>query len=216
MPLKAVDNPLALRLLGLLVERPMHTYALGSELARRYPHVRARSGSLYTLTTSLIDAGWIAPTGTEQAGNRPARTVYALTPQGWQAFRERVGRQVREARVETSAFVDALAYLGALGREEAVAALRERVAALDERIAALETAARDAAGDVPELFMIETAFVGHQMRSESGWIRQLITRITDGTLPWPGAEAAESAPGTPGTPATTTGPGTPTTQKEQS
>lgn len=188
MPLKAVDNPLALRLLGLLVERPMHTYALGRELAERYPHVRARSGSLYTLTTSLIDAGWIAPTGTEQAGNRPARTVYALTPRGWQAFRERVGRQVREAEVETSAFVDALAYLGALDQDEAVDALRERVGSLDERIAGLEAAARKAVGAVPELFMIETAFVAHQMRSESDWIRNLITRIADGSLPWPAAE----------------------------
>ncbi|MEV0390029.1 PadR family transcriptional regulator [Nonomuraea sp. NPDC050643] len=182
MPLTAVDNPLTLRLLGLLVERPMHQYALATALNERHPYLNAKSGSVYTLVRSLEAAGWVAPTGVEQMGNRPARTVYALTEQGWDTFRERVRRQIREARVTTSAFVDALAYLGALDRDEAPHVLRERQESLRERIAELERA-----GDVglPEITMIEVDFVLHQLRAETEWIRALVARIDRDELAWP-------------------------------
>ncbi|GAA4241433.1 hypothetical protein GCM10022254_70240 [Actinomadura meridiana] len=185
MPLNAVDNPLALRLLGLLVEQPRHQYALAVALKERYPYVNAKSGSVYTLVRSLEVAGWVAPTEVEQVGNRPTRTVYALTEQGWDVFRERVRRQIREAKVTTSAFVDALAYLGALDPAEAPDVLRERQASVEERITELE----QAAGRGPmEITMIEVDFVLYQLRSEAEWLRALITRIDDGELAWPGTE----------------------------
>ncbi|MFC4536631.1 PadR family transcriptional regulator [Sphaerisporangium dianthi] len=185
MPLTAVDNPLTLRLLGLLVERPMHKYALGAVLNERHPYLNAKSGSVYTLVGSLEAAGWVAAVGVEQVGNRPARTVYALTGEGWEVFRERVRRQIREAEVTTSAFVDALAYLGALGREEAVGVLRGRLASLGRRVAELAKACE---AGVPEIFMIEMGFVQHQLRAETEWIGGLIGRIEDGTLAWPAKE----------------------------
>ncbi|MFF5260375.1 PadR family transcriptional regulator [Actinomadura viridis] len=182
MPLTAVDNPLTLRLLGLLVERPMHPYALANALNERHPYLHAKSGSVYTLVRSVEAAGWVAPTGVEQMGNRPARTVYALTDRGWDIFKERVRRQIREAKVTTSAFVDALAYLGALDRAEAPHVLRGRLESLEERIAEMERA-----GDpgLPEITMIEVDFVLHQMRAEAEWIRALIARIERDELAWP-------------------------------
>jgi DNA-binding PadR family transcriptional regulator len=182
MPLTAVDNPLTLRLLGLLVEQPMHPYALAAALNERYPYLNAKSGSVYTLVRSLEAAGWVAPTGVEQMGNRPARTVYALTEQGWDVFRDRVRRQIREAKVATSAFVDALAYLGALDRAEAPHVLRGRLESLRERIAELERANDPG---LPEIIMIEVGYVLHQLRSEAEWISALIARIDDGELAWP-------------------------------
>ncbi|MBB4703140.1 PadR family transcriptional regulator [Sphaerisporangium siamense] len=183
MPSTAVDNPLILRLLGLLVEQPKHQYALAVALNDRYPYLNAKSGSVYTLVRSLEAAGWVAPTGVEQMGNRPARTVYALTDQGWEVFKERVRRQIREAKVTTSAFVDALAYLGALDRDEAPHVLRERQESLVERIAELAQAGDP---DLPEITMIEVDFVMHQLRAEAEWIRDLIARIDNGELAWPG------------------------------
>ncbi|AQZ69680.1 hypothetical protein BKM31_56770 [[Actinomadura] parvosata subsp. kistnae] len=185
MPTTAVDNPLTLRLLGLLVEQPMHQYALAVALNERYPYLNAKSGSVYALVRSLQTAGWVTRTGVEQVGNRPTRTVYALTDQGWRVFRERVRRQLREARVTTSAFVDALAYLGALDRAEAPHVLRERLESLEERISELE---RAGGPGVKEITMIEVDFVLHQLHSEADWIRALITRIEDGELAWPAAE----------------------------
>ncbi|GAA3975236.1 PadR family transcriptional regulator [Actinomadura viridis] len=182
MPLTAVDNPLTLRLLGLLVEQPMHPYALAVALNERYPYLHAKNGSVYTLVRSMAEAGWVAPTGVEQMGNRPARTVYALTDQGWDVFQERVRRQIREAKVTTSAFVDALAYLGALDRAEAPRVLRGRLESLAERIAELEGASDPG---LPEITMIEVGFVLHQLRAEAEWIRALIARIDLGELAWP-------------------------------
>ncbi|MEV3925706.1 PadR family transcriptional regulator [Actinomadura coerulea] len=182
MPLTAVDNPLALRLLGLLVEQPMHQYALTVALNERYPYLSAKSGSVYALVRSLEVAGWVAPTGVEQMGNRPARTVYALTDQGWDVFKERVRRQIREVKVTTSAFVDALAYLGTLDPAEAPRVLRGRQESLEQQIAELEQASDTG---LPEITMIEVDFVLHQLRSEARWIRALIARIDAGELAWP-------------------------------
>ncbi|MEV6985129.1 PadR family transcriptional regulator [Sphaerisporangium sp. NPDC051017] len=182
MPLTAVDNPLTLRLLGLLVEQPMHQYALAVALNERYPYLHAKSGSVYTLVRSMAVAGWVAPTGVEQMGNRPSRTVYALTDQGWDIFKERVRRQIREAKVTTSAFVDAMAYLGALDRAEAPQLLRGRQESLEERIAELEQASDPG---LPEITMIEVDFVLYQLRAEAEWIHALIARIDLGELAWP-------------------------------
>ena len=40
MPKSALDNPLILPILGLLVERPRHPYAVFAELRRRFPLCR--------------------------------------------------------------------------------------------------------------------------------------------------------------------------------
>src|SRR5262245_43942842 len=77
-------NPLALAVLALLFERPMHPYEMAATLKERHKEesIKLRHGSLYAVIETLVKRGDIAPKETSRAGNRPERTVYELTPSG--------------------------------------------------------------------------------------------------------------------------------------
>ena len=59
MPKSALDNPLILPILGLLVERPRHPYAVFAGLRRRYPYLHVRNATVYTLLDTLKAVRWI-------------------------------------------------------------------------------------------------------------------------------------------------------------
>src|SRR5713101_6908579 len=75
-------NPLALAVLALLFERPMHPYEMAATMKERHKEesIKLRYGSLYTVIDMLLARGLIAAKETLRDGKRPERTVYALTP----------------------------------------------------------------------------------------------------------------------------------------
>jgi len=77
-------NPLALAVLALLFERPMHPYEMGATLKELHKEesIKLRYGSLYTVIDALIARRLIEAGETSRAGNRPERTVYTLTEAG--------------------------------------------------------------------------------------------------------------------------------------
>lgn len=188
-----VRNPLALAVLGLLLERPMHPYEMGVVLRERRKDmsVRVNRGVLYDVVAALEREGWIAARATVREGSRPPRTVYELTETGRAAFVERVDEQIRTPRREFPLFLTAVAYLGALGPDAAKAALRERA----ERLAALvaeDQRALDealASGRVPRLYVIEAEYALHMARGELAWLNALVEQIDTGELAWPDAGA---------------------------
>jgi DNA-binding PadR family transcriptional regulator len=78
------SNPLALAVLALLFERPMHPYEMGVILKQRHKEdsIKLRYGSLYTVIELLQKRGFIAARETARDGRRPERTVYEITPAG--------------------------------------------------------------------------------------------------------------------------------------
>src|SRR5882724_13389368 len=77
-------NPLALAVLALLFERPMHPYEMAATLKERHKEesIKLRYGSLYTVIEMLLARGLIAAKETSREGKRPERTVYVLTQAG--------------------------------------------------------------------------------------------------------------------------------------
>src|SRR5437764_8175425 len=77
-------SPLALSILELLDERPMHPYKLASTMRERHQDefIRLNFGSLYHTVDVLERNGWIVPTEREKEGRRPERTIYRLTDSG--------------------------------------------------------------------------------------------------------------------------------------
>lgn len=188
MPTSAIDNPLVTHILGMLVEQPMHQYALRQALTARYPTMQAQfsAGSVYALIGTLVREGWIAPLRSEREQGRRSRTIYGLTAMGQKAFRQRIAAEIRATTSDMPAFVTAVAYLGALTPDEAIAALRVRRTAIDRRAEAVHHALQDADHlSVIPLHTIEGDFLAHQLASESAWIAQLIDRIETGELTWP-------------------------------
>lgn len=186
---KRPANPLALAVLGLLLEQPMHPHAMATALRERQldQAFKVTTGSLYDTVRALARDGWIEATDTEQVGGRPARTVYRHTSEGKRQFTDWLDELIREPSQEYPRFLSAVSYLGALGRQRAAQALRERAAALEARIAAGEKAYREATErhGAPRLFVIEAEYARAMADAELRWVRQTAEEIERGTLEWP-------------------------------
>ncbi|MFG1641133.1 PadR family transcriptional regulator [Amycolatopsis sp. NPDC049252] len=188
MAARKIRNTLALALLGLLLERPMHPYEMASTLRERNKDTsfKINPGSLYDTVESLAKHRWIEPVETVREGNRPERTVYAHTELGRQEFVAWLDELVRVPVDEYPKFVAAVAYLGALGPERAADALEERARHLAERVEGAETALAGTVGKgAPRLFMIEVEYVKHAWQAELHWARHTAAEIRSGSLPWP-------------------------------
>ena len=181
MPLDALANRLVLPLLGLLVERPAHPYELTARLSERYRFLAAQRSSVTTLVKSLAAAGLIRAQRLQRVGKRPARRAYELTDAGLQEFRARITAQVEQAPAASSRFTLALAYIGILSRENAMAVLRRRIAALRLECAAIPPLPRG----MPEVHMIEAAYWKAVLESEIGWLDSLVHRIATRDIAWP-------------------------------
>jgi len=181
MPRSAVDNPLVLPILGLLVEQPRHRYAIFSELRERYAYLRPRNASVYTLLTSLTEIGWLTPTPDADHPSRPRLTV---SPAGIKALAERVREQISERDLTGGpSFVTAFSYLGILPRDEALLALRERTTRLStERAGILDLIENTSASEV---HMIEMHYICSRLQHDLEWLSALASRIDSETLDWP-------------------------------
>src|SRR5947207_7894487 len=92
------SNPLALAVLALLFERPMHPYEMAATLKRRHKgeSIKIRYGSLYTVIELLLKRGFISTKESSREGKRPERTVYELTPSGYDELRAWMRDLLRE------------------------------------------------------------------------------------------------------------------------
>jgi DNA-binding PadR family transcriptional regulator len=195
MPKRTIRNPLALAILGLLLEKPMHPYEISSTLRERLKDssFKINSGSLYDTIEALARERWIAPQETVRDSARPERTVYVHTELGRSEFVRWLDELIRVPVDEFPKFVAAIGYLGALGRQRADDALVERVRHLTVRIQEAEQVLAETVGtgQVPRLFMLEVECQVHAWEAEVDWVRRTIREIRDGSLPWPDAKAGE-------------------------
>ncbi|WP_424886910.1 helix-turn-helix transcriptional regulator [Streptomyces sp. XH2] len=189
MTVKRPVNPLALAVLGLLLEQPMHPHAMATALRERQMDraFKLTTGSLYDTVRALARDGWIEAADTERVGGRPARTVYRHTREGQQNFTEWLDEIVREPSREYPKFLSAVSYLGVLGQQRAAQALRERAAALKTRISEGEQAYRTAREQhkAPRLFVIEAEYAQAMLQAEMQWVLRTAEEIEQGTLEWP-------------------------------
>ena len=189
MARRKIANTLALAVLGLLQEQPMHPYEMASTLRERHKDssFKVNSGSLYDTVEALDREGWIEPLETERDGRRPERTVYAFTALGQREFLGWIDELIAVPVPEYPKFIAAVSYLGALGPDRAGQALAQRAGHLERRIEETAAALADTLGSgrVPRLFMIEVECALHSWEAELAWTRRTIDEIRDGTLPWP-------------------------------
>jgi DNA-binding PadR family transcriptional regulator len=192
-------NPLALAVLGLLVERPMHAHAIATTLREREMDraFKVTTGSLYDVVRALERTGWIVARETVRVGGRPERTVYAHTPEGRRQFVAWLDELIRVPAPEYPRFVSAVSYLGALGRARARDALAERAGRLSaevERVHGQWAAVVDS-GQAPRLFMIEMEYSQRMLDAELAWVNEVIADIDGGALAWPSDPVATDREG---------------------
>jgi DNA-binding PadR family transcriptional regulator len=178
-PQKQSTNPLALAVLVLLFERPMHPYEMAATLKMRHKEesIKLRYGSLYTVIEALQQQGLIAARETVREGRRPERTIYELTPAGadrmraW--LRELLGTPVKEY----PQFEVALSLLPAVPPDEAVALLEARIVRLGETGEELRAALEAAVKLVEPLFLVEGEYRLALIEAERQFIEELLRRV---------------------------------------
>jgi DNA-binding PadR family transcriptional regulator len=182
---RKVSNLLALNLLSVLRQRPMHPYEMATTMREwgKDQSTKINWGSLYTVVGNLEKHGFIEATETTREGKRPERTVYRLTEAGDAELRDWMRELVGQPEREFLRFETALSLLGVLGPDESVELLRGRAMRLDGQAAAAEAMVEEVAKNIPRLFLIEGEFYAAMLRAESAWIKALLAEIAGGDFP---------------------------------
>jgi DNA-binding PadR family transcriptional regulator len=184
---RKVGNLLALAVLSYLTQRPMHPYELSRTLRE---HGDARSikfnhGSLYMVVGQLAKAGFIAEQETTREGQRPERTVYALTDSGRHELRDWMRELVEYPQHEYPHFVAALSLIGALPPSEVVKLLRRRLDRLAEQCVEIRAIIDDTLGKgVPGLFVVEEEYRLTLLEAESSFVERFVEQIIHPKTGW--------------------------------
>jgi len=194
------SNPLALAVLALLFERPMHPYEMAATLKDRRKHesIKLRYGSLYTVIDALVARSLIVARETEREGRRPERTVYALSDAGLDELRAWMRDLLRAPAKEYPQFETALSLMPVLPPDEAVSLLRARALELSGTIWKMEAQLAELAqqdfaamaGEAqlpaalagqkfPPLFSVESEYHLAMVRAELDFVNDLVRRIVD-------------------------------------
>ena len=186
-------TPVALSVLNLLNERPMHPYEMRTMMRERR-HDRAfriRESSVYDTVARLADRGFIEPLEVSRDGRRPERTVYAITEAGRDELLVWLWDLTSEPASEYPDFAAPLMFIYSLGRERAIAALQQRAARLEGEISASDAYRRAFESELPgfpRIFAIEDEYAQAMRKAEHAWVRATVAALKDGSLPWPSVD----------------------------
>jgi DNA-binding PadR family transcriptional regulator len=184
---RKVGNPLALAVLSYLTMRPMHPYELSRTLRDNGDarSIKFNHGSLYMVVQQLAKAGFIAEVETSREGQRPERTVYAITDAGRREARDWLSELLSRPEHEYPHFVTALSLVAALPPGEVIPLLRARLEALAGQRAEIQGMIDSALGQgVPRLFLVEEEYRLALLDAESAFVERLIAEIGDPEAGW--------------------------------
>ena len=181
-------SPLALAVLGLLYEAPMHPYRMQRPIKERGKdeviNVRQRA-SIYQTIDRLQRLGLIVARETVREERWPERTVYELSEEGRRTFRAWMHEALSTPAREFPEFPAAVSLLALLTPEEALRELEMRVAALEEEAARIDSQLSAASAEgLPRLFLLETEYQRATIEAELEWVRAIVDDLRTGRLTW--------------------------------
>ncbi|MFP5023176.1 PadR family transcriptional regulator [Pseudonocardia phyllosphaerae] len=182
---------LALAVLSLLTEAPLHPYRMQQLIRERgkddVVNVGQRS-QLYKTIDRLARDGLITEHVTERESARPERTVYTVTAAGREVAEEWVRDMLAAPRPDFPEFLAALAHLAGLRPDDAANALGSRLDVLRRRLGAARASYDAVAGVLPRVVVVELEYSITMLEAESSWVAALVSDLRDGRLTWNRAE----------------------------
>jgi DNA-binding PadR family transcriptional regulator len=185
MAKRKISNPLALAVLSLLIERPMHPYEMSSTMRQRVKEesIKLNYGSLYSVVDALQRHGLIDVQETIREGKRPERTVYAITDAGRTELVDWLSELLSVPVKEYTQFEAALSLMPCLPPDEVVRLLQTRRTRLDAEIAGGRAVIKQMADQgMPYLWAIEGDYMLELREAELKFVVRLIEKINNGTL----------------------------------
>jgi DNA-binding PadR family transcriptional regulator len=181
-------SPLALAVLAMLTEAPMHPYRMQQLIKARGKDEVINVGqrnSLYQTIDRLLRGDLIAVRETERDGAFPERTIYEITEAGRDTGRLWLREQLAQPGREFPAFPAALSFLPLLTPDDVRRQLETRVGALERELARQDATTAEAnAIQVPRLFLLEGELVRAQLVAQLDWVRSVVADLQAGTLTW--------------------------------
>jgi len=181
-------SPIALAILTLLIEEPMHPYRIQQLIKERGKHevinVRHRA-SIYQTIERLLRDGAIAIQGKKQNAGKPDLTVYEITDEGRKAAYRWLREMLSTPKQEFLEFPAAVSFLMLLTPEDVVEQLKKRERALKGALARIENQLQTAMAEgLPRLFLLETEYQRAMFVTELEWVRSIIHDIQTEKLQW--------------------------------
>jgi DNA-binding PadR family transcriptional regulator len=189
---------LALAVLALLLEEPMHPYRMQRLIKERAKDIVINVGQrsqLYKTIDRLLAAGLITVTEVERDAARPERTNYAITDDGRRTVADWTVEMLATPRREFPDFAAGLAYLTVLSPDSVIEALETRLATVRGELAELERGIAGVAGQLPRIVLVETEYLIAHLRVDRDWIAALLDDLRTGALRWSTEELIELARG---------------------
>jgi DNA-binding PadR family transcriptional regulator len=176
-------SPLALVLLALIAEEPLHPYRMQQLIKHRGQDKIAnvaQPNSVYQTIESLVRAGLIEVRETTRDERRPERTVYQVTEAGRQTLHRWIETMLSIPERDFPDFPAALALVAVMQPEEVLRSLETRAAALRLRLAESDLSVYD----VPRLFLLEEEYKRTLLAAELAWVQGVIEDLKSGDLTW--------------------------------
>jgi DNA-binding PadR family transcriptional regulator len=169
--------------------QPVHGYDVRRELlswsADKWANVQP--GSIYHALRKMSEEGLLREVATEQVGARPARTTYEITGKGAAEFQSLLRNSWWTMASAPDQFMAAFAFLPALPRKEAVAALRNRAIQLQAGVQQLQAATEsDWADNKPTYVSWMWELTTVRAEAEIAWCERTAKRIEAGESYSPG------------------------------
>lgn len=178
-------TPLALAVMNLLMEHPMHPYEMKSKMKERGHDqvVKIKGGSIYDTVARLEDGGFIRAQETSREGRRPEKTVYSITEMGREEILDWLRELLAQPANDYPQFGAALAFFAVLPKQEVVRLLKLRLALLEGQVAGSQIQLKTFLEmGLPRLFLIEGEYAQAMKQAELEWVRRLIHDIEAGDL----------------------------------
>lgn len=188
-------SALALAVLGLLEDGPLHPYGM-QQLIKRWGKDEVinvgQRATLYKVINRLSEAGLIKPSGTTRDHLYPERTSYELTDAGRAMRQQWMAEVLSIPRNEFPEFPAGLSFLPLLTPESVRELLQTRRELLEQRLTIRDALIASAGFPLPRATMLETEYLHATTKAEIRWLDGVLDGLDDGSITWSPREMREA------------------------
>lgn len=180
-------SSLALAVLALLDEAPMHPYRMQQLITLRGKdriiNVSQRA-SLYSTIDRLARDGMIRVAETERDGTRPERSIYELTDAGRATASDWLAEMLATPKREFPDFPAALAHAPILTPPVLRALLQTRRELLGVEVAELQAELAAGARFLPDIVLLDVDLLCRTRATELSFLEDTLAKLDSGAMTW--------------------------------